>query len=112
MQVIKNQQGVYYEAAKHYNNWGVSKLSEVDGSKNLSISVSEFLPNGGAEMSAFHKDRVYYILRGTMDIIDENDTVYSLEEGDMIYIKAGEMREQKTTGNISCRVLVMMASVD
>lgn len=112
MKLIKADEGRYYEVAQHYNNWGFNKLSEQDGCKNLSISVSEFLPHGGAEMSSFHKDRVYYVLRGSMDIIAGDGTVYSLNEGDMIFIKAGELREQKTTGTIACRVLVMMAAVD
>ena len=108
MKLIKANEGDFYEAKNHYGIWGVKKLVEGDGCKNLSISVSEFLPNGGALLTASQKDRVYMVQRGTMDVLTEDGTTYSMSEDDMIFIPAGEKREIKVTGRIPCRILVLL----
>lgn len=111
MKLIKANEGTYYDAKNHYNIWGVKKLTEEDGSKILNISVSEFLPNGGALLTASVKDRVYIVQRGSMDVNTEDGTTYSMEVGDMIFIPAGEKREIKVTSRVPCQIIVLLIAV-
>ena len=112
MKLIKADEGQFYEAKNHYGIWGVKKVTEADGARNLNLSISEFLPNGGALLTASVKDRVYMVLRGTMDVLDEQGNVHSMEEGDMIFIPAGEKREIRVTGKIACRILVILSAIE
>lgn len=111
MRLIKAGEGTVYQAPNHFNFWGIRKFGLPEGSKGLNVSISEFLPEGGATLSASpDKERLYCVLRGTMTVQDEAGTVYPMEEGDMIYIAPGEKREIKVTGTAACRTLVVMSS--
>jgi len=81
MQLIKAGEGTVYQAPNHFNFWGIRKYSPPEGASGLNVSISEFLPNGGATMSASpDKERIYYVLRGTMTVKDEGGAAYDLEE--------------------------------
>jgi glyoxylate utilization-related uncharacterized protein len=108
MKVIKACEGTYYEARQHYNMWGVRKLGEPEGTKGSVVSISEFLPNGGAEMSAADIERVYYVLRGSITVEDEKGEKYILEENDLIYIGPGEQRSMTVNGLVAARVMVIV----
>ena len=110
MQVIKATEGKVYEAPNHFNMWGIRKFGAADGAKAVNVSISEFLPNGGATMSASDKERVYFVLRGSITVTGENGDVYPVEENDMIYIAPGEKREMAVNGNCAARVLVIIAN--
>ena len=112
MRLVKATEGEYYDAKNHYGIWGVKKVYDTEGAGNLSISISEFLPNGGALLTASVKDRVYMVLRGTMDVLGENGERFSMEENDMIFIPAGEKREIKVTGSVACRILVIIVKAE
>jgi len=110
VQLIKAGEGTVYQAPNHFNFWGIRKFGPPEGSAGLNVSISEFLPNGGGEMTASpDKERVYCVIRGTMTVKDENGKEYHMEEGDMIYIPPGEKREMIITGIIACRVLVIVS---
>ena len=111
VKAIKANEGSYYEAAKHFNMWGVRKVGTPEGAKALNVSVSEFLPNGGATMSASDKERVYCVLRGSISVKDEAGHTHILDENDMIYIAPGEQREIVVNGLVAVRMLVIIASV-
>lgn len=110
MEVIKASDGTVYEAANHFNMWGIRKFGQLEGAKAVNISVSEFLPNGGALMTASDKERVYYVLRGSITVKNENGDVHMLDENDMIYIPAGEKRDMAVNGNCAARVLVIVVN--
>lgn len=112
MKLVKKNEGTVYEAKNHFNNWALRKFGEPDGAKVLNFSISEFQPGGLATMSATpDKERMYYLLRGTMTIHDETGVAYDMEEGDFIYIPAGEKRDMVSTGETSTRLLVILAPV-
>lgn len=112
MKLIKNNEGTVYEAKNHFNNWAIRKFGQPDGAKVLNFSVSEFHPGGTATMSDTpDKERIYYLLRGTMTIHDEKGTSYDMVEGDTIYIGAGEKRDMVSTGETTTRLLVILAPV-
>jgi len=103
-------EGAVYQAPNHFNFWGIRKYSPPEGLSGLNVSISEFLPDGGASMSASpDKERIYYVLRGTMTVKDEGGAAYDLEEGDMIHIAPGEKRDITVTGNVACRTLVIIS---
>ena len=110
MRLIRAGEGTVYQAPNHFNFWGIRKFGPPEGSKGINVSVSEFLPDGGATLSASSdKERLYCVLRGTMTVQDEAGTAYAMEECDMIYIAPVEKREIKVTGTAACRTLVVMS---
>ncbi len=110
MKVIKANEGSVYEAQHHFNMWGVRKFGPPDGAKTVNVSISEFLPNGGAAMTASDKERIYCVLRGSITVNDEHGQAHMLDAGDMIYIAPGEKRDMAVNGVVAARVLVIVAN--
>lgn len=111
MIVVRADEGNIYQAPNHSNMWGVRKFGPPDGAKNLNVSISEFLPDGGASLSSSDKERIYYVLRGSIEIGDEQNQTHVLNENDMIYIAPGEKRTMSVRGLVAARVLVMVVNV-
>ena len=109
MKVIKSNEGESYDAANHFNMWGVRKIGPADGAKALNMSISEFMPNGGASLSQSDKERVYCVLRGSITVSDESGKAYVVDENDMIYIAPGEKRAIAVNGLVAARLLVVIA---
>jgi len=111
MIVVRANEGTVYEAANHFNMWGSRKFGPPEGAKNINLSISEFLPNGGALMTSSDKERIYYVLRGSITVGNEQGQENILGEGDMIYIPPGEKRNMAVNGLMAARVLVMVVNV-
>lgn len=110
MKLIKASEGSVYDAPNHFGMWGIRKYGPPDGAKAVNVSISEFLPNGGATMSASDKERIYSVIRGAIVVTSEDGSEYHLNAEDMIYIAPGEQRSVKTVGNVAARVLVIVAN--
>jgi quercetin dioxygenase-like cupin family protein len=110
LKLIKANDGSVYEAPNHFHMWGIRKFGPPEGAKVVNVSISEFLPNGGATMSASDKERIYVVLRGSITLKGENNDTYTANEEDMIYIAPGEKREMVVNGICAARVLVVVVS--
>jgi glyoxylate utilization-related uncharacterized protein len=110
LKVVKTSEGVVYEAANHFGMWGIRKFGPSEGAKAINVSISEFLPDGGAKLTASDKERVYYVIRGSITVAEENGTAHRVDSEDMIYIPPGEKRSMSVNGNVAARVLVVVAS--
>lgn len=110
MILIRANEGNVYEAKNHFNMWGIRKFGPPDGAKSLNVSISEFLPDGGALLTASDKERVYYVLRGSITVKDANGAEYIMGQDDMIYIAPGELRDMAVNGTVAARVLVIIAN--
>ncbi|NLL51664.1 MAG: cupin domain-containing protein [Peptococcaceae bacterium] len=108
MKVVRANEGNVYEAPNHFNMWGVRKFGPPEGAKNINVSISEFLPDGGATMCSSDKERIYYVLRGSITVEEENGTKHILNEGDLIHILPGENRSMAVNGLVAARVMVIM----
>lgn len=109
VKVIKANEGTYYDAAQHFNMWGVRKFGAPEGARVLSVSISEFLPHGGAALSASDKERIYCVLRGSITVRDEAGQDHVVDTDDMIHIAPGEKREIAVNGGLAARLLVIIA---
>ncbi len=88
----------------HYRHWG-SQYSKADGASRLSVSVSHFLPNGGAEQKAV-PELIYYVLSGSM-VVQANSEQHILDTGDLVHFDAGEERGFKVRGQAPASLLVV-----
>ena len=111
MKLIKKQDGQPYEAKRHFGVWSTNKLEAGKDSRNLSISLSHFLPQGGAEMSSSVKERAYFMVSGSI-LVKGKGEEFVLEPGDAIYIAPGEEREIQVAGTEPATILVMIVNVD
>ncbi len=66
MIVCKSGQGNPYQAPAHHGQWGSQYIKAGDGTR-LTISVSHFLPNGGAEIGKV-PELAYDVLSGSIQI--------------------------------------------
>lgn len=111
MKMIKKGDGNPYEAKGHSGCWAVRKIEAAKDSRRLSVSLSHFLPQGGAEMSSSPKERAYFIISGSM-LVKGKTEEYLLSQGDLIYIAPGEEREVQVIGAEPVTALVMIIDID
>jgi len=112
MKLILKDQGQPPKAAKqHFLQSGVTKVSEADGSQRLHVSVSHFLPGGGAEMYASPTERVYYGLSGSVMVKGKNKDEYLVGPGDTLFIPPGEDRSIETVGTDPATILVVIVKL-
>jgi mannose-6-phosphate isomerase-like protein (cupin superfamily) len=109
MQVKRFSEAKTYDAPNHR---GCAPLrlfgAEAGGSKSLILSVSHFLPGGGAGPDASPPEKVYFVLAGELTVIvDGKGTV--LKKNDSCFIGSNESREIVNRGNEVCSILVAMA---
>ncbi len=105
---VKDAQGVTYDAAKHSGVYGLQKITEAD-SKRTTVCYSYFQPDGGAEMSASPKERVYYVVKGSITVCGK-DEKHVLNPGDLIYIAPGEERDMVINDGKPAEVLVFIVT--
>jgi len=105
---IKDAQGAPYDAARHFGVYGLMKITEKESGR-ITVNYSYFQPNGGAEMSSSPKERVYYVVKGSITISGPNET-HVLEAGDLIYIAPGEERNMTINNGKPAEVLVFIVT--
>ena len=108
MITVRDAQGIPYDGPGHFNVYGIKKITG-DQAKHFICNYSYFQPNGGAEFGAAPKERIYYMISGTMTCNGENGEKHELNPGDLLYIGAGEKRDMVITGGKPAEVLVIMA---
>ena len=111
MKVVRDGEGIKYDAKKHFNCWAMYKLEVGKDTKKTTLSISHFLPEGGAELSSSPKERVYFILSGGALKVTGKGEEHVLEPGDMLYIAPGEERAAIVVGNEPVTMLVIITDV-
>jgi glyoxylate utilization-related uncharacterized protein len=105
---VKDTEGTPYDAAKHSEVYGLQKITEAD-SKRTTVCYSYFQPNGGAEMSSSPKERVYYVVKGSITVCGPAEK-HVLNEGDCVYIAPGEERDMVINNGKPAEVLVFIVT--
>jgi len=106
---VKDADGVFYDAAKHFGVYCIHKLME-DQTKSAVIAYSYFQPNGGAELSASPKDRIYYVTKGSVTVSGKNGECHLLHSGDLVFIKAGQERAIAINDGKPAELLVILVN--
>ena len=96
------------DAVKHFGVYGLQKVTEKQ-SKRTTVCYSYFQPNGGAEMSSSDKERVYYIVSGSITVNGKGES-HVLNAGDIIYIGPGEERDMVINEGKPAEVLVFIVT--
>ncbi len=112
MKLIRKDEGQVSVAKRHFNQLGISKVGAEEGSQRLHISVSHFLPQGGAEMYASATERAYFGISGLIKVKGKDENEYLIEPGDTLYIPPGEERSIETVGTEPATMLVIIVKVD
>ncbi len=107
---VKDAKGTPYDAAKHSFVFGLKKFVEGQQTKKTSVFYSYFQPNGGAEMSASPKERVYYIVKGSITVNGKGGESHVLNKGDVIYIGPGEERDMVINDGKPAEVVVIVVT--
>ncbi len=113
MRLIKKGEGQEPKQAKrHFAQSGITKVSREEGSLRLHVSVSHFLPKGGAEMYDSPTERVYYGLSGVLMVKGKEGEEYLVEPGDTLYLPPGAERSIETVGTEPATMLVIIVNLD
>lgn len=112
MKVIRDGEGIKYDAKKHFNCWAMYKFEVGKDTRKTAVSISHFLPEGGAEMSSSPKERVYFILSGGSLKVTGKSEEHVLEPGDMLYIAPGEERAAQVVGTEPVTMAVIVTDVE
>ncbi len=107
MNICRAGEGKPYQAPAHYGQWG-SQYFKAEGISKLTVSVSHFLPNGGAELKAV-PELVYYVLSGSI-IVQGKAQEQVLNAGDLVHFDAGEERAFKVNGQMPASLLVVLVA--
>ena len=109
MKVVKKTEGEVYQAVDHFNMWGALKVKEGESEK-MTVSLSHFLPDGGANMKPSTRERVYYVITGSITVTSETEE-HILNEGDIIYIPPNEPRAISVNNNEPASMLVVVIRI-
>jgi quercetin dioxygenase-like cupin family protein len=109
MKLVKKAEGTPYEAPKHFNVWSTRKLGDKDTQRTM-VSLSHFLPNGGVEMSGSPTEKMYYVIKGSMEVKTKTDHAV-ISAGDIVYFAPDEEREIRVVGDEVCTILVCIIKV-
>ncbi len=105
MIVCKSGEGNPYQAPAHYGQWGAHYI-KADETCRLTVSVSHFLPNGGAEMGKV-PELAYFVLSGSITVTGKEEE-HTLNVGDLVHFNAGEERALKVNGQEPASLLVII----
>jgi len=112
MKLIKKGDGEAKSAKRHFAQSGITKVSTDTGSRRLRVSVSHFLPGGGAEMYASGTERVYFGISGSLMVKGAEGDQYIVEPGDVLFIPPGEERSIETVGIDPATMLVIIVNLE
>ena len=107
---VKDGAGIPYDAPKHFGVYGVQKVVEGKQSKRITVNYSYFQPNGGAEMGASPKERIYYVTKGSITVNGKGGEKHVLNPGDTIYIGPGEERDMVINDGKPAEVFVIVVT--
>ena len=105
---VKETKGEQYEAVKHFGVYGLQKITESQ-SKRTTVCYSYFQPDGGAELGSSPKERIYYVVKGSITVSGGSER-HVLDEGDLVYIAPQEERDVRVNGGNPAEVLVLIVS--
>lgn len=108
MKVTRLSDAKAYDAKLHYKMEALRLQGlEASNAESFSVSMSYFLPGGGAEMASSPNEKVYFVLDGEVTIIT-NDGETQLGPMDSCLI---ELNEQRAVENRSNQVVTMLVIV-
>lgn len=108
MKVTRANKATRYDAPGHYDvrTLRLHNPDDVQDGK-ITLGISHFLPNGGAEFAKAPVELLYYIISGEMTIKTEKD-IFVLKAGDSIHFAKGEGRESTNNTLHPAKMLVTL----
>lgn len=105
--ITKSNESTKYEAKGHFDvrTTRLHDAKDVDG--QVTLGLSHFLPDGGAEMAQSPKELIYYVIEGEMTVTTEDGIAHKLTAGDSIHLSPYEGRASQNTGVSSAKMLVI-----
>jgi len=113
MRITRFSDAKTYEAKQHFQMAGLQLHGGLaTATDDVSISLSYFLPGGGAHHSASPTEKFYIVLKGALTVITD-DGEQMLAELDSCHLAAGEGRSIINRGNeVATMLVVIVAAKD
>ncbi len=108
MQISRFSEVKRYETKGHFEMAGLQlQGGAASKTSGVSVSLSYFLPGGGAERSASATEKFYIVLEGAVTIITD-DGEHILGPMDSCHLAPGEPRAIANRGNTVAHMLVVV----
>src|SRR6266705_3255318 len=109
MQVTRFADARRYDAPKHFDMRSLRLQGfDASASKFAWIGISQFLPQGGAEMDSGQLEKIYVVLEGEVTVTLADGTSHVLAPLDSCHIPGGEARAVRNDTNSVAIMLVVM----
>jgi len=109
MQVTRFTDARRYDAPKHFDMRSLRLQGfDASASKFAWVGISQFLPQGGAEMDSRPLEKIYVVLEGELAVILADGTSHILAALDICHIPGGEARAVRNDTNAVAIMLVVM----
>ena len=109
MQVLKLGEAKPYDAPGHFGMAALRLQGQPGDERPFNLSLSHFLPGGGAERSASKSDRVYLVISGVVTV-SSGDITTLLGPLDSCFIPAGETRGVANETNLPASMVVIVSA--
>ncbi len=108
MQVTRFVDARRYDAKGHFEMAGLMlQGGQASKTSGVLVSLSYFLPGGGAHHSASATEKVYVVLEGAVTLITDGGEV-TLGAMDSCHLAPGEARAIENRGNTVARMMVVV----
>lgn len=108
MQITRFVDARRYDTKGHYEMAGLMlQGGQASRTSGMLVSLSYFLPGGGAQRSASATEKVYVVLDGTVTLITDDGEI-TLGAMDSCHLGPGEARAIENRGNTVARMMVVV----
>jgi hypothetical protein len=108
MHVTRFDDALRYETPGHFEMAGLRlQGGEASATGGVSVSLSYFLPGGGAERAGSNTEKIYVVLDGALTIVTD-DGEATLEQLDSCRLAPGEARSIVNRSNAVATMLVVV----
>lgn len=92
---------------KHFGMTTFRLLADEPGTDNgLGMSISYYLPGGGAEKGTAPVEMIYFVLEGEI-VVESEEQKYVLKKGDAIHMGIGDSRSVKNESEYPASILII-----
>ena len=108
MQITRFAEARRYDAPKHFDMRSLRLQGfDMSASQFAWVGLSQFLPQGGAEMDAGALEKIYVVLEGEVTVQLADGTRHVLKALDSCHIPGGEARAIRNEANTVATMLVV-----
>ena len=103
MLVYRKGTGEKYTPFSHYDMTTQVIFNPDTGSEHANVTLSTVMAGAGSNDEVHEtSDQIFYVLKGEMTVMAHNKLIDKLNEGDALFVKAGDVHAIVNTSDSDC----------